>query len=1244
MINGKFNVVLVLILVLAILTPNLVYAGNLTGPWSGSVSGGGRSAVVTSQAGNVTVTGVVTTSGNARWGVADSSVPGSAPFSNGKLNTNNFWSNPSAHGHTSLQSSYWWDISPDSVGTNIDRSGDDKGTGYITFYFSKPVVNPVLDLDRMGGDGRVSNKATTNSAILTLLNSDLSLTKLSGNSQFQVTSKTIERTPNQKFSQFNQEASWAANSAGAGSVMIKGIISSVSFKWTGTGIEGMGQDGIELVWDLTEYVDNTSPVVTSSLNRNMVRSGDNLTVNAQSSADTSYIVANVMGNLYSMNKGSGNNWNLNFTVPDAADGVYNVLLSAFDGMGNMGTSIMNFTVDNTAPTINATCNPVLTRTGNSVLVNATADDDTASMTLEVLGTIYNMIKDPNNNWIFNYTVPKLTDGTYDIILTATDALGNTGNTSLNFTVDNTPPTPIGELNQTTTRTGDNLTLNVSADNDTDTLTATILGDAYNLTKGTGGFWTLNYTVPRVADGLYTILLTGTDVLGNMGNTSLNFTVDNTAPSIKGSVLPGLTKTGNSVLVKAVSDPDTVRMTATILGTTYAMIQGPDGIWTLQYTVPQVMDGFLQVFLDAWDDAGNHGFNTTNMSVDNALPGVNCTVLPGRIKNGGNVMLRVCADPDVVNVTAFIAGNHYNLTQNSDGTWTLNYPIQGLADGFQTVLLTATNGLGSQGTAYTGFTVDNTAPALKVEVLPFTVREGGKLFVRVYSDVDAVVVTAEILGKTYNLIKCSNSIWTLTYTVPGLKDGNYNVMLRGWDDLNNTNNTTVAFKVQNPVTPINHGSSGGFTGSSTSTVHSASQGYSNGVHSVQGGSSGSAVAVKVVSPIAPVGGGLSAISSSSSGLLDGFLDYASNSLDCNVQGSIYGSYAKFIENPFSPLFYQFYIQDKLMQAAQKAWSTGNFWDFWNYNFYHIYGYSNLDHVWGGENIKWLLYWGFGVEQNGDMSVGNFLLNVLAIIPIGRAGTILGKALSGLLSKTGIKIGFNFGKNFLRARKFFDNLAKKFGFFDLKRWKEFVSVVGDVLFPNPVGWFVDASKALGKLVGSERLVAIATAFGNFEFRRGLGDLGKLLVSPDPLKKVWENYGELGAFLNRNLNYLIDSSKSLIDSSKKVINKAVNTAKTGFNKVMTKITNTVRQVLPKVVTKVKTTIKKVVNKVKKTVKKVVNKVKKVVKTVKRVIKKVVHKVKKVVKKVVKVVKKVVAKVKTTVKKVVTSTVNWIKSKWPW
>ena len=1068
MINGKFNVILVLILVLAVLTPNLVYAGNLTGSWSGSVGDGGRSAVVTSQAGNVTVKGVVSTVGNARWGVS-SDAPGSTSFSNGKLNTNNFWSNPSARGHTSLQSTYWWDIHADNPSSiDIDRPGDDKGTGYITFYFSKPVVNPVLDLDRMGGEGRISKSTVmTNSAKFTLLDSGLTLTKLTGNSQFSVTSNTIQRIAHQKLSQFNQESSWTANSAGAGSVMIKGITDHVSFKWTGTGIEGVGCDGIELVWDLTEYVDNTAPVVTSSLSRNMVRSGDNLTVDAQSSSDTSYIVANVMGNLYSMNKGSGNNWNLNFTVPDAADGLYTVLLSAFDDAGNMGTSIMNFTVDNTAPVL------------------------------------------------------------------------------------------VGDLNQTTSRTGDKLMLNVSADNDTDTLTATILGEVYNLTKGTDGSWTLQYLVPQVTDGIYTIFLTGVDVLGNMGNTSLNFTVDNTAPGINGSVLPGLTKTGNSVLVKAVSDPDTVRMTATILGTTYNMIQSPDSIWTLQYTVPQVMDGFLQVFLDAWDGAGNHGFDTTNMSVDNALPGVNCTVLPGRAKNGGNVTLRVCADSDVVNVTALIAGNHYNLTQNSDDTWTLKYPIQGLADGFQTILLTATNGLGSQGTAYTSFTVDNTAPALKVEVLPVTVREGGKLFVRVYSDVDALVVTAEILGKTYNLIKGSNSIWTLTYTVPELKDGNYNVLLRGWDDLNNTNNTTVVFKVQNPVTPINHGSSGGASGSSTSNLHSVSQGYSNGV---QGGSSGSAVAGKVVSPV--VGGGLSAVKPVSGSVFDYyFKEFYVNTGVLTDPGKLYSFISKsLMPGGFLMGSFNEYTNLKISEALNKARSTGNFWDFWNYDFFHFYGYSNVKEMWGGENIQWLLETLFGIDSNGNMSVGNFLINILALLPIGRLGSLAWKGLTAAFGKSGIRIGLNLTDNAIinGLKDIISNLIHRFNLKNPEIWRDIISVVGDVVLPNPFTIVLGFLGYIAKRNSGNMLSKAVLVFGNFEFKRGSMDLGAVLLGPNPTKKIVESWHKSKNFVVNSAKYIFKVVKSspIVKNTVKIVKKTwkkskpyVKLAARGFVKAVQK-----------------------------------------------------------------------------------------------
>ncbi|KAF5076435.1 hypothetical protein DSECCO2_160230 [anaerobic digester metagenome] len=112
----------------------------------------------------------------------------------------------------------------------------------------------------------------------------------------------------------------------------------------------------------------------------------------------------------------------------------------------------------------------------------------------------------------------------------------------------------------------------------------------------------------------------------------------------------------------------------------------------------------------------------------------------------------------------------------------------------------------------------------------------------------------------------------------------------------------------------------------------------------------------------------------------------------MQGSVYGGSAAFLENPFSPLFYQFYIQDKLMQAAQKAWTTGNVWDFFNYDFFHIYGYSNLDHTWGGENIKQVIKFFTGVDENGDLSVGSFLLLLVSVIPIGRLGTLAGNLLT------------------------------------------------------------------------------------------------------------------------------------------------------------------------------------------------------------------------------------------------------------
>lgn len=94
----------------------------------------------------------------------------------------------------------------------------------------------------------------------------------------------------------------------------------------------------------------------------------------------------------------------------------------------------------------------------------------------------------------------------------------------------------------------------------------------------------------------------------------------------------------------------------------------------------------------------------------------------------------------------------------------------------------------------------------------------------------------------------------------------------------------------------------------------------------------------------------------------------------------------------------YAGNKLLEAGQKAWQTGNIWEFFNYNFYHISGYSNfLENMWGGNNIKWLLDNLAGIDPDGNMSVANFLLNLATIIPIGRLASVGGKLLARYLPK-------------------------------------------------------------------------------------------------------------------------------------------------------------------------------------------------------------------------------------------------------
>lgn len=814
------------------------------------------------------------------------------------------------------------------------------------------------------------------------------------------------------------------------------------------------------------------------------------------------------------------------------------------------------------------------RSGDILRIRAASNRDTIMVTAIINGVNYNLIKQPDNWWTLDYTVPSLSDNIYSVTLTAFDGTGNSGTNSINFNVDNTPPTVSGYVNPNLLRSGDSLTLQVSSDPDTSSITAIIQGMTYNLVKQVDGTWRLIYTVPNADDGNYPIQLTATDKAGNQGTADFSFNVDNTPPTVTGIITPNLVKLGDSTILTVSSSTDTARVTANINGMSFNLIKQADGSWKLDYTVPSLPDGSQSVILTAFDNAGNQGTVTLTFTVDNTLPTLTGTLNPEQVVAGGEIKINVLASPDTESVFATINGQRIALVY-LNGSWAATYTIPSNKNvGWDMVTIDAMDRAGNQGQAYAYYMVtasgSSTTPGSPGGIgTPTSGNAAGY-----QSGINLWSITSGLFSRPVNYLSSGAGSDVSTVLVDLLKNFGFGSFVQ----------------TQNQITVS---SSGSTTGS-------------------------------VFGPLAPYIYGSDPFS--------GLLKDADASWRINHQGpSVYGPLAGILESPFNPFNMHFYIWDKMIQAGQKAWQSGNIWDFFNYDFYHIYGYSNLDNMWGGENIKALLYYGFGIDGNGDMSMGNFLLNLAAIIPIGRAASIIGKSLTGILERAGIKIGINLGDNIIvkGISDYIGKLTQKFNLNNPETLKEITSfILGNAVLPNPVGLGADILKGLAKLAGNEKLIAATTAFSNFEFRRGLGDLGNLLISFDPVKKIMESYSATINLITKNVQYLGDTAKQLISTT-------VNAVKTGVGKVVNKVATTVKQVANKVATTVKKTVSKVVTKVKTAVNKVVT-------TVKKAVNKVVTTVKKTVNKVVNTVKQVANKVTNAV----TSGVNWIKNKirLPW
>ena len=193
-------------------------------------------------------------------------------FSTGTMTSDNpswFYESGLIPGADDLQISLVWDNDPEIVESpDIDLPGDDKGTGTMTIDFGQVVVNPILNIERLGGGALIGNIYTRNGVEFTVTTPGVALQRLAGTDHF-VVEPTKFYAPEVDVEASGSLPTTTAQTAplgtAGGSVQLLGTFQTLSFSWTGIGVEGNGADGVEMVFSsIVPKVDSDGDSIADS--------------------------------------------------------------------------------------------------------------------------------------------------------------------------------------------------------------------------------------------------------------------------------------------------------------------------------------------------------------------------------------------------------------------------------------------------------------------------------------------------------------------------------------------------------------------------------------------------------------------------------------------------------------------------------------------------------------------------------------------------------------------------------------------------------------------------------------------------------------------------------------------------------------------------------------------------------------------------------------------------------------------
>ncbi|HDR2353842.1 TPA: Ig-like domain-containing protein [Enterobacter roggenkampii] len=590
---------------------------------------------------------------------------------------------------------------------------------------------------------------------------------------------------------------------------------------------------------------------------NATEKGEDLLLSGTSNQpEGTTITVTLNGIHYTATADASGNWSV--TVPAAnvsalGEANYTVTANVTDSVGNSASTSHDVLVDSSLPVVT-----IDTLAGDNIVnaaevaagqtltgkVTNAAPGDTVTITLG--GQTFTATVQDDLTWSLPLTQSQLTalgNGDLTVSASVTNAHGNTGSSSLDFTIDAQLPglridTVAGDDVINVIEHAQNLIVSGTS---TDlaagsAVTVTINGKAYSATVLADGSWQAAVPAADVsqwADGSLDIKASAQDASGNPVAIGTVVDVDLapvaiTISSVTDDNVLNAAEKGQDLVLSGTSSNVEAGQTVTITfaGKTYTTTVDANGDWT--WTVPAadlsgLKDGDASVQVSVTNVNGNAASSAQAFSVDTTAPTVTINTI-----SGDNMLNAAEAAQDLTlsgtstaeagqTVTVIFNGNQYTAQVQADGSWTLDVPaadLAGITDGGVAVTATVSDKAGNPASAGSSVLVDTTVPQISFNVVAgddiVNIAEHGQALIvsgKVTGAQAGDLITVTLNGKDYTAMLDASGSWSVgvpAADVGALVNGDQTISATLTDKAGNSTTATHEFDVSltAPVIAIN----------------------------------------------------------------------------------------------------------------------------------------------------------------------------------------------------------------------------------------------------------------------------------------------------------------------------------------------------------------------------------------------------------------------------------------------------------